>query len=96
MGGVVGRKGGAGLLQRKQSEKQQNKFPIRFEVETIRAVDHVLFSSCFFFFFLLFLCGLCNASRRIPSCSTSSSSKTQLSVHCTTKSSESISRLFIG
>lgn len=50
MGGVVGRKGGAGLLQRKQSEKQQNKFPIRFEVETIRAVDHVLFSSCFFFF----------------------------------------------
>lgn len=53
MGGVVGRKGGAGLLQRKQSEKQQNKFPIRFEVETIRAVDHVLFSSCFFFFFLV-------------------------------------------
>lgn len=53
MGGVVARKGGTGLLQRKQSEKQQNKFPIRFEVETIRAVDHVLFSSCFFFFFFL-------------------------------------------
>lgn len=79
----------------KENKARNNKTSFRSDSKLKRSGLLIMF--CFRLAFLLFLCCLRNASRRIPSCSSSSSSsKRQLSVHWTTKSSESINRVLIG